>query len=102
MAHSLHLTRAMDFAIRRWDRKALVLALAVLVLAVGFCVFDGDGYHGDDHSGFDLCLGMLAVEMTLTLFSHLPLTGRAGSDRRAGILEFTPLVPAPPPKLSLL
>ena len=87
---------------RRWDRKALGLALAVLVLAVGFCLFDGDGHHEDDHSGVDLCLGMLAVEMTLTLVARLPLTGVAGCDRRAGVREFTPLVPVPPPKFALL
>jgi hypothetical protein len=102
MAYSLHFIRPMDFAIRRRDRQALGLALAVLVLAVGFCVFDGDGHHEDEHPRFDLCLGMLAVEMTLALVSRLPLTGRAGSDRRARILEFTPLVPAPPPKLTHL
>ena len=86
----------------RWDRKTLGLVLAVLVLAVGFCLFDGDGHHEDDHSGVDLCLGMLPVQMTLTLVARLPLTGVAGCDRRDGVCEFTPLVPVPPPKLALL
>ena len=101
MAHSLHSTPSMDFPIRRWRRKVLGLALAVLVLAVGFCVFDGGGHHEDDHPGLDLCLGMLAMEMTLTVCC-LPLTGRAGFDYRADTIQFTPLVPAPPPKLTLL
>jgi hypothetical protein len=92
----------MDSMIRLRDRKALGLALAALVLAVGFCVFDGGGHHEPDHAGFDLCLGMLASAMIIALVSRLPLTGLAGPDRPTGVLEFTPLVPAPPPKPALL
>jgi hypothetical protein len=35
----------------------------VLVLAVGFCVFDGDD-DVDGHAGLDLCLGMLVTALT--------------------------------------
>lgn len=84
--------------IRDGDRKALALILAALVLAVGFCVFDGDGHHENDHAGFDFCLGMLAVAVTITLLSRLPLAGSADVDRFALALELSLRVPAPPPK----
>jgi hypothetical protein len=90
----------MKSMLRSRHRKALGLVLAVLVLAVGFCVFDGDE-HDDGAAGMDLCLGMLVTSLTVTLISRLPLTGLASADRLAAILEFLALVPAPPPKTAL-
>jgi hypothetical protein len=87
----------MGSMIRDGDRKALALTLAALVLAVGFCVFDGDGHHENAHAGFDLCLGMLAVAVTITLLSRLPLAGSADVDRLAPVLELSLRVPVPPP-----
>jgi hypothetical protein len=84
--------------IRDGNRKALALILTALVLAGGFCLFDGGGHHESDHPGFDLCLGMLAVVVTMTLVSGLPLAGSAGVDRLAPVLELSLRVPAPPPK----
>jgi hypothetical protein len=75
----------------------LGLILAMLVLAVGFCVFDCDE-HRDGHAGFDLCLGMLATVLTVTLVSRLPLAGLAAAEHQAPALEFALCVPAPPPK----
>ena len=78
----------------------LGLILAVLVLAIGFCVFDGDE-HEDGHAGLDLCLSMLATSLAVTLVSRLPLTGMASADRLAALFEFSARVPAPPPKTAL-
>jgi hypothetical protein len=78
----------------------LGLLLAVLVLAIGFCTFDGDE-HQDGHAGLDLCLGMLATSLAVTLVSRLPLTGMASADRLAALFEFSACVPAPPPKIAL-
>jgi hypothetical protein len=88
----------MESMIRDGDRKALALILAALVLAVGFCFFDGDRHHENDHAGFDLCLGMLMVALTMTLVSRLPLAGSADVDLLARALELSLRVPAPPPK----
>jgi hypothetical protein len=76
----------------------LGLLLAVLVLAIGFCVFDGDE---DGHAGPDLCLSMLATSLAVTLVSRLPLTGMTGADRLAALFEVPARVPAPPPKTAL-
>lgn len=88
--------------IRDGHRQALALILAALVLAVGFCVFDGDAHHETGHPGFDLCLGMLAVVVTITLVTRLPLAGSAAADCLAPSAQVALLVPAPPPKSYLL
>jgi hypothetical protein len=90
----------MGWTLRRRDRKVLGLVLVTLVLAVGFCLFDGDDQE-DCHAGFDLCLGMLATVLTVDLVSRLPLAGSAVAERLAPALEFTLRVPAPPPKAAL-
>jgi hypothetical protein len=99
MAFKLHTEIVMLSALRNREGKLLGLALVVLVVSVGFCLFDGD--HEDGYPGLDLCLGMLAASMAATLVSRLPLTGLASPDRLTGVLEFSPLVPAPPPKRAL-
>ncbi len=91
---------AMRWTLRSQDRKVLGLILAVLVLAIGFCVFDGDEHEGG-HAGLDLCLGMLVTSLTVTLVSRLPLTGLASADRFAALPAFAARVPAPPPRTAL-
>jgi hypothetical protein len=100
MAFKLHTEIVMVSALRNREGQLLGLALAVLVVSVGFCLFDGD--HEDGHPGLDLCLGMLAPSMAAMFASHLPLTGLASTDRLTGPHEFSPLIPAPPPKRALL
>jgi hypothetical protein len=73
--------------------------MAAIVLAAGFCVFDAHSHDGmDDHPALDLCLGMLFVSLPTALTSGLPLNGRTAADRLAPMHEFSPHVPAPPPK----
>ena len=91
---------AMRWTLPSWDRKALGLILAVLVLSIGFCVFDGDE-HEAEHAGLDLCLGMLVTSLTVTLVSRLLLTGLASAGHLAAVIEFSARVPAPPPKTAL-
>jgi hypothetical protein len=87
-------------ALRSRELKVLGLILAALVLAVGFCLFDGDS-DGYEHPGFDLCLGMLVTSLAVTLVSRLPLAGSASAERLASVLEFSLRVPSPPPKTVL-
>lgn len=74
--------------------------MAVLVVAIGCCVFDADDHDGmNDHAALDLCLGMATVSLPIVLTSGLPLAGLAATYRLASISSFAPHVPAPPPKL---
>ena len=78
----------------------MAVALAVLVLATGFCLFDGDE-DGHEHAGLDLCLGMLVAATVVAPTLELPLAGLATLERFAVALNFALGVPAPPPKLAL-
>lgn len=90
----------MSWTRHSWNRTVLGLVLAVLIVAVGFCLFDGDE-HGSGRAGFDLCLGMLATVLTVTVVSRLPLAGSATADHLASVPEFSVRVPAPPPRPAL-
>jgi hypothetical protein len=74
--------------------------MAGLIAAVGFCVFDGHDHDGtDDHAALDLCLGLMAVSLLVALADGLPVAGRTVGYRPERVREFSPHVPAPPPKL---
>ena len=74
--------------------------MSVLVLAIGCCVFDRDDHEGmGDHASLDLCFGMLNVSMPMVLTAGLPLTGLTETLQAKPAPSFSPLVPAPPPKL---
>ncbi len=58
----------------RWVLRAVALAVAVLTLGVGFCLFDG--VQGATHHqgktpdlSQDLCCGLLASSLALTLLA---------------------------------
>jgi hypothetical protein len=76
--------------------------MAVLVVAIGCCVFDRNDHDGmDDHASLDLCLGMLAVSPPIVLTGGLPLAGLTVVYAFSPAPSFSPHVPAPPPKLLL-
>jgi hypothetical protein len=83
-----------------WGQRGALVALGFLVLAVGFCLFDSDGMDG--HASFDLCLGMLVASLTIVFAARLPLIGSIAGVLLAPALEFSPHVPAPPPKPAVL
>jgi hypothetical protein len=71
--------------------RALVLALAALVVAVGFCLFDGDEGEMVGHASFDLCHGLaiVSVGVTLLMLAHVyllpidaPRGARSGAPHR--------------------
>jgi hypothetical protein len=78
----------------------MVLAALLLVLAAGFCVFDGGGHHHGSPSR-DLCAGMLATTIMVLVVTSLLLEWSVAIapctmvSRRTSVLE-------PPPKLASL
>ena len=91
-------SHTMTSILHRRNQKVVAVALAVLVLATGFCLFDGDE---DEHAGLDLCLGMLVATTVVAPTAELPLAGLASIERFAVALNVALGVPAPPPKLAL-
>lgn len=84
----------------RLAQAAIVVALAVLVLAIGCCAFDRDDHDGiDGHASLDLCFGMLTVSLPIVLTNGLPLIGLTTAYQLGPVRSFSPHVPAPPPKL---
>ena len=59
----------------RWVWRGAALALAALTLGVGFCLFDGVQSATHHHKGMspdlsqDLCCGLLASSLALTLLA---------------------------------
>jgi hypothetical protein len=81
--------------------RTIILGLAVLVLGVGFCLFDTAGHDGaDGHASVDLCLGLLAASVSVVLVASLPRCGSTRRQELSPVHAFSPLVPAPPPKTS--
>jgi len=74
-----------------------LLAVALLVLAVGLCLFNGS-HDAGGYAGLDLCRGMLFVSLAVVLAPGLPLIGATAMYRPVLFLAFSPRVPAPPPK----
>jgi hypothetical protein len=84
---------------KSWATQVAVIGMAVIVFAVGFCVFDGDDHSGtQDHAAIDFCFAMLTVSVPAVPASGLPLIGLLAAYRLAGLHPFSQLVPAPPPK----
>ena len=55
---------------RTWPWQVAVVALAIVTVAVGLCLFDDDGAGTDDHAvARDLCGGVLVSLVTVTLLA---------------------------------
>jgi hypothetical protein len=75
-----------------WWLRGVTIAVAVLALATGLCLFD------QDEEELDLCLGMLAVSLAV-----MPFTGLLPVGWAVGLSVATPgavavRVPDPPPR----
>ena len=83
---------------RTWPWKAAAVALAVLTLAVGLCLFDEDGLGTDEHTlARDLCGGLLAAPLTV-IFLALVATGRVLADSLRPVRVVTLRRLDPPPE----
>mgnify|MGYP006266915103 CR=1 FL=1 len=70
-----------------WTVRVAACALAALTVGVGFCLFDGalgaPHHEGtDQHPSQDLCCGLLASSLLVTLLTH-------------GAISSVPLEPSP-------
>lgn len=80
-------------------RRAAIAALALLILAAGFCCLDQDQSGMDDHSMLmGLCFLMLAVPAVIPLLIGPPSRGFAPSLLRPTFAAVPLAVPKPPPR----
>ena len=83
-----------------WRRGVVVAALGLLV-AVGFCLFEGD-HDGDQHAGpVHVCLAMLESALGRIPVIQLLVVGSAVILTASGLTVVTLGVPVPPPKFTV-
>ncbi len=74
-----------------------LLVMAALVLAVGFCLFDG---HSHDSAALDLCLGMLVAVVVVLLGCRLLQSAMLPAFAPVLLASAARRVLDPPPRLS--
>jgi len=83
---------------RTWPWQVAVVALAILTVAVGLCLFDDDGAGTDHHAVTrDLCGGVLVSLVTVTLLALTGLNPVLAESLRP-VSAVTLRRPDPPPK----
>jgi hypothetical protein len=84
--------------LKSWPGRVLLAAMVLVTIAVGFCLFDGDG-HGmaDSCASFDLCFGLAINSIAAVKLAFLSM-----HDLPVDALCVVPAVPLrrldPPPK----
>jgi hypothetical protein len=89
----------------RWCGRVAVAALALLILAAGFCLFDlVQNHHGPgDHAMLmDVCCLGLVVPAIVPLLAGLILRGLTASAGSLALATVELAVPFPPPRRTLL
>lgn len=88
--------------VNTWPGSALVAAMVLLTLGIGFCLFDGDDHSAaDDGVSFDLCIGLAVVSVSVVLLVFV-LAHTLAIDPPY-VLHVVPLHrPDPPPKAASL
>lgn len=87
-----------------WWVQGATIAVALLALATGLCLFDQDeGGAGGHVTPLDLCLGMLAVSLAVMPLARLLAVGWVVNLPVAAPYAVALHIPDPPPKpVSLL
>jgi hypothetical protein len=82
-----------------WWLPGATIAVALLALATGFCLFDLDGDGaGGQVAPPDLCLGMLAVSLAVVPLARLLAAGWAVNLLVAAPCPVALHIPDPPPR----
>jgi hypothetical protein len=81
--------------ITNWSGKAVTIAVALLILAVSFCMFL---HEQDGGMAPDLCAGMLVSSLALVLLSGPLVNGRLLPDPIRSAYAVSLHIPDPPPK----
>lgn len=79
----------------------MVIAIVLLTVAAGFCLFDQDDHGAAGHQVPDLCLGMLAASVTVLPFVGLLAVGWTVNPPAVAAYVVGRHVPEPPPRSAL-
>ena len=79
-----------------WQGRGMVLAMALVTVAIGFCVFDA--HHHDQGCSPDLCLSLLSATLGSALLVGPLLEGWAADSPTVPVLSAWTTVLAPPPR----
>ena len=88
------------FRIDGWPGQALLIAMVLVALGVGLCLFDGD--EGGNGLSVDLCVGLLAMLSVATVVLVIGLIHLLSVDKPAIAYAVSLRRLDPPPKRSLL
>jgi hypothetical protein len=80
----------------------MVIAVALLTLATGLCLFDQDDHAAAGQLVPDLCLGMIAVSLTSMPFARLLAAGWTLNAPAVAAYVVARHIPDPPPRPALL
>lgn len=78
--------------------RGIVIAVALLTLATGLCLFDQHDIGPDGHVPPDLCLGMLAMSLVVMPLARLLVTGAAVIPPVDAMYAVARRIPVPPPR----
>jgi hypothetical protein len=79
----------------------MVIAVVLLTVAAGFCLFDQDDQGAAGHAVSDLCLGMLAASVTVLPFVRLLAVGWTVNPPAVAAYVVARHIPDPPPRPAL-
>jgi hypothetical protein len=88
-----------ELRVDRWPGQALLIVMAALTLAVGFCLFDGD--EMDNRISVDLCQALAVFSTAVVVFASA-LIQLLSADPRPATYAASVRQLDPPPKLSSL
>jgi hypothetical protein len=81
-----------------WIRRAAIVGLALVVLAIGFCLFDGDAFPSHAFSP-DLCMSLALFAVAVVLL-RLAANEDIAPTPRVAVYVTSLRHPTPPPRLS--
>jgi len=76
----------------------MVMAVVLLTVATGFCLFDQDDHGTAGHLVPDLCLGMLAVSVAVMPLARVFAVGWSVNSPAVAAYVVARHIPDPPPR----
>jgi hypothetical protein len=84
-----------------WWVRGMVIAIVLLMLATGLCLFDQDDHATAGQLVPDLCLGMIAVSLMAIPFARLRAVGWTLTAPAVAAYVVVRHIPDPPPRPAL-